>query len=293
MLMPNRSWSAVSEYRFGFGGQEQDDEVYGQGNLNTAMFWEYDTRLGRRWNLDPVDQFQSNYAVFLNNPVLIIDINGMAPKLPWELRVDDEGNTSYEATSAKDDIYSFMNEYNTEFVDAAKIFNQNNLEDYVPPVNIGLGRPVAEGTILQADYKSLNWENSNNQQKGNQVLQTLKYLNSQETYYGPIDLDNTFTSRPSFSETGITHAIVSTILKVDNENTINLRIEIPLADGEKTRFLTTTPSSVQGVTRQAFGLGSYDIPLNSGARMDQMTIIVKPNNDPKHLLEDFIFYPDK
>ncbi|MFN9319888.1 MAG: hypothetical protein ACK58Q_04825, partial [Chitinophagales bacterium] len=54
MPMPNRTYSlSSSKYRFGFNGQEKDDEVYGAGNLNTAEFWEYDTRIGRRWNTDP------------------------------------------------------------------------------------------------------------------------------------------------------------------------------------------------------------------------------------------------
>ena len=40
------------KYRYSFNTQEKVDEVYGKGNLNTALFWEYDTRLGRRWNTD-------------------------------------------------------------------------------------------------------------------------------------------------------------------------------------------------------------------------------------------------
>src|SRR5690625_1299652 len=57
-------------YRFGFNGQEKVNEIAGMGNHNTAEFWEYDTRLGRRWNLDPVDQISvSNYAVNGNNPI--------------------------------------------------------------------------------------------------------------------------------------------------------------------------------------------------------------------------------
>ncbi len=64
-------------FRFGFNTQEKVDEVYGKGNLNTALFWEYDTRLGRRWNLDPVDQISiSNYAVMGNNPIANIDLDG-------------------------------------------------------------------------------------------------------------------------------------------------------------------------------------------------------------------------
>jgi hypothetical protein len=33
-------------YRYRFNGQEGDDEIAGIGNIMTAEFWEYDTRLG-------------------------------------------------------------------------------------------------------------------------------------------------------------------------------------------------------------------------------------------------------
>jgi RHS repeat-associated protein len=67
-------------YRFGFGGQERDNEIYGSGNSYTAEYWQYDSRLGRRWNVDPVDQIGiSNYATFRNNPILYIDQDGLAP----------------------------------------------------------------------------------------------------------------------------------------------------------------------------------------------------------------------
>ncbi len=68
------------QYRFGFNGQEKVNEISGMGNHNTAEFWEYDTRLGRRWNLDPVDQISvSNYAVFANNPIVLTDVDGDQP----------------------------------------------------------------------------------------------------------------------------------------------------------------------------------------------------------------------
>ena len=40
-------------YRYFFNGQEGDNEIYGEGNSLSAEFWQYDTRLGRRWNVDP------------------------------------------------------------------------------------------------------------------------------------------------------------------------------------------------------------------------------------------------
>ncbi len=64
-------------YRFAFNGQERDDEVAGVGNIMTAEFWEYDARLGRRWNLDPIVKYwESGYATFSSNPIFNIDADG-------------------------------------------------------------------------------------------------------------------------------------------------------------------------------------------------------------------------
>jgi RHS repeat-associated protein len=69
--------SCTGAYRFGFNGQVKDDEIYGEGNTYSAQYWEYDARLGRRWNIDPVDQISiSNYACFGDNPVVNIDPMG-------------------------------------------------------------------------------------------------------------------------------------------------------------------------------------------------------------------------
>lgn len=69
---------ADTVYRFGFNGQEKVNEIAGVGNHTTAPFWEYDTRLGRRWNLDPVTySWQSTYATFNNNPIIFVDPLGL------------------------------------------------------------------------------------------------------------------------------------------------------------------------------------------------------------------------
>ncbi|MPM27634.1 hypothetical protein SDC9_74147 [bioreactor metagenome] len=63
------------EYRYGMNKQESDNEISGTyGTHYSAMFWEYDSRLGRRWNLDPKPQIAiSDYACFANNPVWFSD----------------------------------------------------------------------------------------------------------------------------------------------------------------------------------------------------------------------------
>jgi RHS repeat-associated protein len=78
--MPGRGVVSSTSYPYGFGGQMQDKEISGEGNSYTAEFWQYDPRLGRRWNIDPVDQVSvSNYAAFANNPILLNDPKGDTP----------------------------------------------------------------------------------------------------------------------------------------------------------------------------------------------------------------------
>lgn len=82
MMMPGRKQNP-GEQRYGFNSQEMDSEIYGSpGTSYTAEFWQYDSRLGRRWNLDPLmHQFPSlsAYSTFSGNPIAISDINGDCP----------------------------------------------------------------------------------------------------------------------------------------------------------------------------------------------------------------------
>jgi hypothetical protein len=112
-------------YRYGFNGQEKVDEIAGVGNHNTVSSFgreEYDTRLGRRWNLDPVDQVNiSNYACFYNNPISIADImgdKGEKPKQPGDSKynnprwVDPNVKTSTTPNSPMPDYRTGLSTFN-------------------------------------------------------------------------------------------------------------------------------------------------------------------------------------
>ncbi|MBE6330622.1 MAG: hypothetical protein E7072_11030, partial [Bacteroidales bacterium] len=77
MTMPGRSYNA-SYYRYGFNGFEVNYDFY-QG------FWDfngygYDSRIARRFSMDPIpNDALSQYVVFLNNPISLIDDNGESP----------------------------------------------------------------------------------------------------------------------------------------------------------------------------------------------------------------------
>jgi hypothetical protein len=74
MEMPGRTFVLGNGYRYGFNGQEASD--LGNGQL-TAKFWEYDSRLGRRWNADPIyTHYNSRYGCFGNSPLYFKDTYG-------------------------------------------------------------------------------------------------------------------------------------------------------------------------------------------------------------------------
>jgi RHS repeat-associated protein len=104
-LQPNRSYteSGVDSYRYGFNGQEKSDEIKGPGNSYTAEFWEYDPRIGRRWNLDPKPiPAISLYAVLNSNPIWHVDPRGDSSV------IDNKGYVMHYDAKDKD-LRVFMN----------------------------------------------------------------------------------------------------------------------------------------------------------------------------------------
>jgi YD repeat-containing protein len=75
-LMPSRLYTSTA-YRYGWNTQDGTSEISGQGNHYTAQYWEYDSRVARRWNLDPKFTADvSRYAVNGNNPIIYNDPHG-------------------------------------------------------------------------------------------------------------------------------------------------------------------------------------------------------------------------
>jgi RHS repeat-associated protein len=87
MLLNNRHGSVDSDaYRYGFQGQERDDEVKGEGNSYNYTFRMHDPRLGRFFSLDPLaDDFPylTPYQFSANRPIDKIEFEGLqtAPTL--------------------------------------------------------------------------------------------------------------------------------------------------------------------------------------------------------------------
>src|SRR5690554_46379 len=78
MLVPNRHQN-TSRYRYGFQGQEMDNEIKGVGNSLDFGERMYDPRVGRWFTPDKKFFKQpswSTYKAFYNNPLLYVDPDG-------------------------------------------------------------------------------------------------------------------------------------------------------------------------------------------------------------------------
>ncbi|MBR9831655.1 hypothetical protein GYB57_05885 [bacterium] len=72
-------------YRYGFQGQERDDEIKGSGNSYNYTFRMHDPRLGRFLSIDPLSKqypFYSPYAFSGNRVIDMIELEGLEPFRP-------------------------------------------------------------------------------------------------------------------------------------------------------------------------------------------------------------------
>jgi RHS repeat-associated protein len=79
MLVPNRHGSTPS-YRYGFQGQEKDDEIKGEGNSLNYTFRMHDPRVGRFFAVDPLTPdypWNSPYAFSENDVIGSIELEGL------------------------------------------------------------------------------------------------------------------------------------------------------------------------------------------------------------------------
>jgi RHS repeat-associated protein len=79
MLLPNRHGS-IDTYRYGFQGQEKDDEVKGEGNSINYKYRMHDPRVGRFFAVDPLIisyPFYTPYSFSGNKVVAFGEIEGL------------------------------------------------------------------------------------------------------------------------------------------------------------------------------------------------------------------------
>jgi len=87
MLMPGRTYTAstATNYRFGFNGKENDNEVKGVGDQIDYGMRYYDPRAGRFMSVDPLTKKYPEltpYQYASNTPIWAIDLDGLEKMTP-------------------------------------------------------------------------------------------------------------------------------------------------------------------------------------------------------------------
>lgn len=153
MLMPNR-YTGDSKYRYGFQGQEQDNEIKGQGNSVNYKYRMHDARIGRFFAVDPLQHsypWNSPYAFSENRLLDGIELeglefhsvqnafgwieHGMKDWIGWSSKVITDVFTfeSSGSISASHNIYgSYSASYkvNTNSFSEALLSQSTNISDY-------------------------------------------------------------------------------------------------------------------------------------------------------------------
>ena len=82
MQMSGRTWNGTADrYRFSHNGHEREDAIF--EGAQSAEYWMYDSRILRRWNVDPIIfPWQSPYMCFNGNPIYFADPSGATGEDP-------------------------------------------------------------------------------------------------------------------------------------------------------------------------------------------------------------------
>ncbi|KJS06201.1 MAG: hypothetical protein VR77_06185 [Flavobacteriales bacterium BRH_c54] len=111
------------------------DEINGiTGSSYSANYWQYDSRLGRRWNVDPITKVhESPYAAFANSPIYIVDTDGKDTLVVHRSReAVEHGNAKiYKLTFSiiKDGTISAMKDAPTMYMMANKTYESKGDND--------------------------------------------------------------------------------------------------------------------------------------------------------------------
>lgn len=103
MLVPNRHGSSTA-YRYGFQGQEKDDELKGEGNSLNYTFRMHDPRIGRFFATDPLEAkypWYTPYQFSGNRVIDMVELEGLEEAIPEK----GKSNTRNEGDVSCDNVY--------------------------------------------------------------------------------------------------------------------------------------------------------------------------------------------
>lgn len=154
--MPGRSFSAGSQYRYGFNAMEIDPEVKGNGNSYDFGARIYDPRIARWLSIDPLMEKQpswSTYKAFLDNPISYVDPLGQTEYKFIKVHDKRSGETTLKMYKTERIMTDGIKHLTTKMGDTR--IASNFYYDYATTTNIvldengGVESSTTETTILK------------------------------------------------------------------------------------------------------------------------------------------------
>lgn len=172
MLVPNRHGSSNS-YRYGFQGQEKDDELKGEGNSLNYTFRMHDPRVGRFFATDPLTRnypYYSPYSFSGNKVIAFRELEGMEQKY-YAIYLNEQNGACVHELKEKEKSSSFFSPDSVTFIvysdhDGKYIASytfQKNLPTADPDEAININNPYKRykefiedpiGSMLSGEFKT-------------------------------------------------------------------------------------------------------------------------------------------
>jgi RHS repeat-associated protein len=153
VLLQNREFTSA-KYRYGFQGQERDDEIKGSGNSINFEFRMHDPRLGRFLSIDPLSAkypYNSTYAFSENRVIDRIELEGLEATAE-EIKLND-GKTHIEII-INADVY---NNTNKTLLD---IPTMNQILSGASKILVEQFKQTLDESIITSARVSLNFDRS-------------------------------------------------------------------------------------------------------------------------------------
>lgn len=162
MLQPGRTY-ASDGYRYGFQGEEKDDEVKGEGNSISYKYRIHDTRVGRFLSIDPLEKdypWNSPYAFSENRVIDMIELEGAESAVPGYVKNNVEG-LSKEIVKKAEEVQDNIVEASSEISDGI-ITGLEVIGDYLEAgyKTVSQGQPFSESFSKADGFVNNNWKAS-------------------------------------------------------------------------------------------------------------------------------------
>jgi len=158
MLVPKCNYSNPV-YRYGFQGQEKDNEIKGIGNSINYKFRMHDPRVGRFFAVDPLAKkypWNSPYVFVGNNPILFVDYDGR----DFGIKINHTKHTIIIVAN----IYTTSADATEEALRAVKAWNNKTakIDGYTVSFQITVVNPVSvteEEVVNKWEYENFYKKN--------------------------------------------------------------------------------------------------------------------------------------